>query len=45
MYFKSILFSDFDFTLYEHNSSPSVFKENLKAIARWRDAGNYFAAQ
>ena len=43
MHFKSILFSDFDFTLYEHNSSPSVFKENLKAIARWRDAGNYFA--
>ena len=41
MYFNSILFSDFDFTLYEHGS-PEVFKENLVAINKWRDAGNLF---
>ena len=42
MHFNSILFSDFDFTLFEHKN-PEVFKENLKAITKWRDAGNYFA--
>ena len=41
MHFNSILFSDFDFTLYEHGS-PEIFKENLVAINKWRDAGNYF---
>ena len=41
MHFNSILFSDFDFTLYEHGN-PEVFKDNLRAINKWRDADNFF---
>jgi HAD superfamily hydrolase (TIGR01484 family) len=42
MFFKSILFSDYDFTLCEHGN-PDVFFDNLKAIEKWRKAENYFA--
>ena len=39
----NIIISDFDFTLLEHGASPDIFKENLRAIDQWRDAGNSFA--
>lgn len=41
MFFDSILFSDFDYTLCEHDS-PEVFTDNLEAIKKWREANNYF---
>lgn len=42
MYLKSILISDFDYTLCEHGN-PEVFPENLEAVKKWRQADNYFA--
>ena len=39
---KTILLSDFDYTLYEHDD-PDVFANNLEAIKDWRNHGNLFA--
>ena len=41
MVFKSILFSDFDGTLCEHQNPGNTVK-NLSAVKRWREAGNLF---